>query len=233
MPPEVYRAVIDEAHKRGLRVAVHLFYLADAKSVLAAGADFIAHSIRDAPVDDEVIAALKKRGVCVCPTLMREVSTFVYESTPPFFSDPFFLAHADRQAVAALGEPARQEALRRSLAAQRYKTALDVAEKNVKKLSDAGVTIAMGTDTGPPARFQGYFEQMELELMAKSGLTPRQVLAAATRDAARCMKLDAELGTLEPGKWADFVALTADPLADILNTRKIDSVWIAGNRISQ
>jgi len=231
MPPDVYRAVIDEAHKRGLRVAVHLFYLADAKAVLDAGADFIAHSIRDTAVDDEVIAALKKRNVCVCPTLMREVSTFVYESTPSFFSDPFFLAHADRQVVDALRDPARQTAMRESRSAQRYKAALDVAEKNLKKLSDSGVTIAMGTDTGPPARFQGYFEQMELELMAKSGLSPRQVLAAATRDAARCMKLDRDLGTLEPGKWADFVALDADPLVDILNTRKIDSVWIGGNQV--
>jgi imidazolonepropionase-like amidohydrolase len=233
MPPEVYRAVIDEAHKRGLRVAVHLFYLADAKSVLDAGADFVAHSIRDAEVDDAVISALKKRNVCYCPTLMREVSTFVYESTPAFFSDPFFLKHADPQVVAALKEPARQEAMRTSSSAQRYKAALEVAKRNLKKLSDAGVTIAMGTDTGPPARFQGYFEQMELELMAKSGLTPRQVLAASTRDAARCMKLDREVGTLEPGKWADFVVLDADPLADILNTRKIDSVWIAGNRVSR
>ncbi|PYR58273.1 MAG: amidohydrolase [Acidobacteria bacterium] len=233
MTPEIYRAVIDEAHKKGLRVAVHLFYLADAKSVLDAGADFIAHSIRDADVDAETIAALKKRDVCVCPTLMREVSTFVYESTPPFFADPFFQKHADEQTVAALKEPARQEAMKKSPAAQRYKTALEVASRNLKKLSDAGVTIAMGTDTGPPARFQGYFEQMELELMAKAGLTPRQVLASATRDAARCMKIDATLGTLEAGKWADFVVLNADPLVDIKNTRSIDSVWIAGNRIER
>jgi imidazolonepropionase-like amidohydrolase len=232
MTPEVYRAVIDEAHKRGLRVAVHLFYLADAKSVLDAGADFIAHSIRDAEVDAAVISALKTRNVCYCPTLMREVSTFTYESTPAFFSDPFFLKHADPQVVATLEEPARQDAMRKSSSAQRYKAALQVAERNLKKLSDAGVTIAMGTDTGPPARFQGYFEQMELELMAKSGLSPRQVLTAATREASRCMKLDRDLGTLEPGKWADFVVLDADPLADILNTRKIDSVWIAGNRTS-
>jgi imidazolonepropionase-like amidohydrolase len=69
--------------------------------------------------------------------------------------------------------------------------------------------------------------------MAKAGLTPRQVLASATRDAARCMKLDAELGTLEPNKWADFVVLNADPLANISNVKNIDSVWIAGNRVER
>src|SRR5262249_3999326 len=215
MAPEIYRAVIDEAHKRGLRVAVHLFYLDDAKSVLDAGADFIAHSVRDKDVDDALVAMLKRRNICYCPTLMREVSTFVYESTPSWFSDPLFLKHVDATVVAQLKEPARQEQMRNSRSAQRYKVALDQASRNLKKLSDAGVTIAMGTDTGPPARFQGYFELMELELMAKAGLSPRQVLASATRDAARCQKLDAELGTLEANKWADFVVLDADPLADI------------------
>jgi imidazolonepropionase-like amidohydrolase len=231
MPPDVYRAVIDEAHKRGLRVAVHVFYLADAKAVLDAGADFIAHSVRDADVDDALIAAMKKRDVCLSPTLKREVSTFVYESTPPFFSDPLFLAHADAAAVAALKEASRQAEMRTSPAAQRYKVALQVASRNLKKLSASGITIAMGTDTGPPARFQGYFELLELEMMAKAGLTPRQVLASATRDAARCLKIDREVGTLERGKWADFVALTADPLADISNVKKIDSVWISGNKV--
>jgi imidazolonepropionase-like amidohydrolase len=231
MAPEVYRAVIDEAHKRDLRVAVHLFYLADAKALLAAGADLVAHSVRDADVDAELIGALKARGVCVSPTLMREVSTFVYESTPDFFSDPLFLAHANAEWVTTLGQPARQQAVRTSASAQRYKAALDVASRNVKRLSDAGVPIAMGTDTGPTGRFQGYFELMELELMAKAGMTPRQVLASATRDAARCMKVDRDLGTLEAGKWADFVVLDADPLADISNVRRIASVWIAGNRV--
>jgi imidazolonepropionase-like amidohydrolase len=230
MPPEIYRAVIDQAHARGLRVAVHLFYLADAKLLLDAGADFIAHSIRDAHVDAPVIVALKARDVCVCPTLTREMSTFVYASTPAFFSDSFFLKHADPKVVAALQEPARQDAMRKSVAAARYKAGLEVASRNLKTLSDAGVTIAMGTDTGPPARFQGYFEQLELEMMAKAGLTPRQVLAAATRDAARCMKIDKEVGTIETGKWADFIVLNADPLADITNTRAIDSVWIAGRK---
>ena len=127
--------------------------------------------------------------------------------------------------------PARQEQMRNSKSAQRYKAGLEVASRNLKKLSDAGVPIAMGTDTGPPARFQGYFELMELEMMAKAGLTPKQVLASATRDAAKCMKLDAEVGTLEPNKWADMVVLDADPLADISNVRKISAVYVAGNRL--
>jgi imidazolonepropionase-like amidohydrolase len=233
MPPEIYKAVIDESHKKGLRTAVHLFYLEDAKGVLDAGADFIAHSIRDKDVDDSVIAMLKRRDVCVCPTLMREVSTFVYESTPPWFSDPLFLKRADRPTLEQLKEPARQEQMRNSKSAQRYKVALEQASRNLKKLSDAGVKIAMGTDTGPPARFQGYFELMELELMAKAGLTPKQVLASATRDAARCQRLDRDLGTLEPNKWADFVVLDGDPLADISNTRKIADVYVAGNRVER
>ena len=233
MPPEVYRAVIEASHAHGLRLAAHLFYLGDAKSLLAAGADLVAHSIRDADVDAEVIAQLRNRQVCVSPTLMREVSTFVYESTPDFFRDSLFLSHANREWMATVQEPARQEAMRRSPAAQRYKAALDVASRNLKTLSDAGVTIAMGTDTGPMGRFQGYFELMELELMAKAGLTPRQVLAAATRDAARCMQLDRDLGTIEAGKWGDFVVLDADPLADIANVRRIHSVWIAGNKVAR
>jgi imidazolonepropionase-like amidohydrolase len=234
MAPEIYKAVIDEAHKRNLRVAVHLFYLSDAKAVLDAGADFIAHSVRDVEVDQDLIAMLKRRDICYCPTLTREVSTFVYESVPAFFTDPLFLKYQDPQTIAALKEPQRQEAMRNSTSAQRYKAGLKVAETNLKKLSDAGIPIAMGTDTGAPAgRFQGYFELMEMEMMQRAGLTPKQVIAASTRDAARCQKLDRELGTLETGKWADFVALDADPLTDISNIKKIDSVWIAGNRVKR
>jgi len=233
MAPEIYKAVIDEAHKKGLRVAVHLYYLDDAKAVLDAGADFIAHSVRDAAVDDAVIAMLKRRNICYCPTLMREVSTFVYESTPPFFSDPLFVKYSDTQQINQRKDPAFQEKTRADKSAQRYKQQLPVASRNVKKLFDSGVPIAMGTDTGPAGRFQGYFELMELELLAKAGLTPKQVLNAATRDAARCMKIDKDLGTLETGKWADFVALDADPLADIANTKKISDVFIAGNRVAR
>jgi len=233
MAPEIYRAVIDEAHKRNLRVAVHLFYLSDAKSVLDAGADFIAHSVRDLDVDNDLIAKLKARNVCLCPTLMREVSTYVYESTPAFFSDPLFVKYSDAQWISQRKDPAFQAKTAKDPSGQRYKVALDVASRNMKKLADAGVTIAMGTDTGPAGRFMGYFELMELELMAKAGLTPKQVLQSATRDAARCQKIDADLGTLEAKKWADFVVLNADPLANISNTRQIADVYIAGNRVAR
>ncbi len=233
MAPEVYREVIAEAHRRGMRVAVHVFYLADAKDLLAHGADFIAHSVRDAAVDPETIKLLKDGNICVSPTLMREVSTFVYESTPAFFEDSLFLAYADAAQIAANRDPKRQASIRSSTSAQRYKQALVVAKQNLKVLSDAGVTIAMGTDTGPAGRFQGYFELMELEHMADAGLTPAQILRAATADAARCMKLDADLGTLTAGKWADFVVLDADPLQNISNVRRIASVWISGHALSR
>jgi imidazolonepropionase-like amidohydrolase len=129
-----------------LRVAAHIFYLEDAKDLLRAGVDIIAHSVRDTDVDDEFISLMKARRVSYIPTLTREISTIVYESTPAFFSDPFFLNEADPAVVAQLKEPARQAAMRESTSAQRYKVALDVAKRNLKRLSEAGVTIAMGTD---------------------------------------------------------------------------------------
>jgi imidazolonepropionase-like amidohydrolase len=229
MPPEVYRAIIDEAHQRGLRVAAHIFYLDDAKDLLLSGADFIAHSVRDKEIDDEFISLMKKRDTPYCPTLTRELSTFVYESTPSFFSDPFFMREADREVVAQLQEPQRQEAMRKSATAQRYKAALKVALRNLKKAADAGLLIAMSTDAGPFAnRFQGYFEHLEMEMMAEAGLTPSQILRSATIDAARAMRVDG-IGSITKGAWADFVVLERDPLKDIRNTRSIASVWIAGN----
>ena len=230
MTPEVYQAVIDQAHTKGRRVEAHLYYLEDAKGLLNAGVDLIAHSVRDKEVDDELIGLLKERDVCLCPTLAREVSTFVYEDVPEFFSDPFFAKEADPAVLEQLKDPDRQAGVKASKSAQQYKKALEMASANLKKLADAGVTIASGTDTGPAGRFQGYFEHMEFDLMAKAGLTPAQILVAATGDAARCLKFD-DLGSLEAGKWADLNVFTQDPSADIKNTRSLESVWIAGNRV--
>ena len=231
MTPETYQAVINTAHDRNLRLAAHLYYLADAKGLLEAGADLLAHSVRDVEVDDELIALLRDSGVCYCPTLMREVSTYVYESRPEWFDDPFFTKEVDPAVITALESPERQESAQNSESAQTYKAQLDVAKRNLKTLSDAGIPIAMGTDTGPAARFQGYFEHGELALMVEAGLTPMQAIVASTSDAARCMEVDTDLGSLETGKWADFLVLGANPLDDIANTKSLESVYIGGNAV--
>jgi imidazolonepropionase-like amidohydrolase len=233
MSPDVFAALIDEAHRRDLRVAAHLFNLADAKALLRAGVDIVAHSVRDMEIDDEFITLMKARNVPYVPTLTREIATFVYESTPDFFSDPFFLEGASRDVIASLQEPARQTAMRNSASAQRFKGVLEIAKRNVKKASDAGVLIAMGTDSGSfPERFSGYFEHLEMAIMVEAGMTPAAVLESATIGAARALQRD-DLGRLTPGSRADFVVLDADPLANILNTRKIHSVWIAGNQVDR
>lgn len=231
MPEEAWRAVIERAHEHGLRVAAHVFYLDDAKKLVEANVDFLAHSVRDTDVDQELIDGMLERDVCLSPTLMREVSTFVYESRPDFFDDPFFLQATNPNVIAGLEDPVRQARIQDSESAQGYKAALEVAMRNVKALSDAGVRLAFGTDTGPVGRFQGYFEQLELERMVEAGLTPLQALVSATGDAAGCMEVSEDLGTLAMGNWADFVVLSANPLDDILNTRSIESVWIAGNLV--
>ena len=231
MPPDVYRAVIDEAHASKLRVAAHIFYLEDAKDLLRAGVDFIAHSVRDQPVDRELIDLMKARDVCLSPTLMREVSAFVYATRPAFFDDPFFTREADPRVIAALEHPERQQAMAKSRAAEAYEKGLEIARRNVKALHDAGIRIASGTDSGPPARFQGYFEHLEIEELVRSGLTAAQALKAATGDAAHCAGIGDRFGTLTSGRAADFIVLSRDPVQDIRNTRTIESVWIAGNRV--
>jgi imidazolonepropionase-like amidohydrolase len=233
MTPAVYGALIDQAHARGLPVAAHLYYLSDAWGLVKAGADVLAHSVRDKDVDSALAAEIRRRNIGYIPTLTRELSVFVYEATPAFFSDPFFLRHAAeyKAAMTRLSDPGLQAKTRSDPQAQAIKKALEQASRNLKTLADAGVAIAMGTDSGAAGgRWQGYFEHVELELMVKAGLTPMQALVAATWGAAKVMKLEAELGTLQPGKRADLVVLGANPLADIRNTRRIDSVWIAGRQ---
>jgi imidazolonepropionase-like amidohydrolase len=231
MPPEVYAAIFDEAHKKGMRVAAHIVYLADAKDVLRLGAYLIAHSVRDFDIDDETIGLLKKNHAYYCPTLMREVSTFTYGDKPAFLNDPFLLKWGDQRELARVNDPAFQDKMRNDRAAAWYKEHLPVAMRNLKKVADAGVPVVMGTDTGPPGRFQGYFEHLELEYMVQSGLTPMQTLVAATGTVARYLHASDQLGTLEPGRWADLLVLDANPLENIQNTRKLNSVWIAGTRV--
>jgi imidazolonepropionase-like amidohydrolase len=233
MPEEAWQATITRADELKLPVATHIFYLADAKAALRAGADVIAHSVRDLPVDAEFVRELKARNGCYTPTLMREVSTFVYGSTPPWAKDPFFLKGAGAVVADELSDPARQAQVQASGAYKqglKYKEALEVAKRNLKTLSDAGVRVAMGTDTGPAGRWQGFFEHLELEMMVESGMTPMQVIIASTGEAARCHGRAGQFGTIEPGASADLLVLDANPLENIRNTRRIRGVWIAGKQ---
>jgi imidazolonepropionase-like amidohydrolase len=233
MPEAAWRATIEEAHARKLPIAVHIYWLADAKATLAAGADMIAHSVRDQPVDAEFINMLKAREACYSPTLTREISTFIYDATPPWVDDSFFLKGAEKGVPELLKDPKRQETFRNSngwKTGQQYKAGLEVAKKNLKTLVDRGVRVAMGTDTGPPGRFQGFFEHLELEMMVDAGLTPMQTIVSATGDAARCHRRSGEIGTLAAGAAADLLILNANPLDNIRNMRSIDAVWINGKK---
>ena len=232
MPPDVYRALIERASDHELRVASHLFYQEDAKGLLRAGTGLVAHSIRDEEVDDETIGLFLETGVCYVPTLTREVSAFAYGERPAFLDDPFLTADVDAAQVQVVTDPDRQQRVRQSPQPAAYREALQVAQGNLKRLADAGVAIAFGTDSGPMGRFQGYFEHMEMELMAEAGLTPSQILRSATEKAASCLGLE-DVGVLAPGRRGDFVVLRANPLEDVRNARQIESVWVGGRRISR
>ncbi|MSR21867.1 MAG: hypothetical protein EXR91_13005 [Gemmatimonadetes bacterium] len=230
MPWEAVAAVIDVGRERGLRVATHLFYLEDAKRLLELGTGMLAHSVRDTDVDTEFLDALRTSGVCYVPTLVRDVSTFVYAERPEWFDDPFFVAHANRGEVERASDPEFMTQMRESASAAAYRVALEQAQRNLKVISDAGLPIAFGTDAGPAVRFPGYFEHMELQLMVDAGLTPEQALHSATAVAAECLELD-DVGTLEAGNWADFLVLGADPLSSIRATRQLERVFIGGNEV--
>ncbi|MGE0361941.1 MAG: amidohydrolase family protein [Vicinamibacterales bacterium] len=233
MPEVAWRATLERAKAARLTLAAHVYYLADAKALAEAGNTFIAHSVRDLPVDDAFLAAMKRNNLCYSPTLMREVSTFVYDSTPPWASDPFFRRGYPAEISAALADPGRQEKFKASPAygqGQKYKGGLEVAKANLKRVSDAGIRVAFGTDTGPAARFQGFFEHLELEMMVAAGLTPMQALVSATGNAAACWGKQGQLGTIAPGAAADLLVLSANPLERIANSRALDAIYIGGRR---
>ena len=232
MPWPAVEAVFDAANARGARVATHVFYREDAFRLLELGTDLIAHSIRDKPLDDPFVARLLSSGVCYVPTLTREVSTFVYATRPDFFDDPFFQKAAKQSEVERVSSPQFMAQVARSPLAAGYRKALTQAQDNLRIVIGSGVPVAFGTDAGPPGRFPGYFEHLEFQLMRDAGLTPLEILQSATSVAAGCLGLS-DVGSLTVGKWADFVVLGKNPLEDILATRSIQSVYVAGNRVAE
>jgi imidazolonepropionase-like amidohydrolase len=208
MPPDVYRAIIDEAHHHGLKVVAHIVELADAKALVRAGLDGFAHGVRDRDVDDEFVTLLKEHPhVIYVPNLpsrgARLDVSWLRDQIP-----------ATELAALQAEPPSRTEAQRRSF---------EIQARNLGRLAREGVTIAVGIDFNVV-----YDMHVELEDMVAAGMTPAQVLIAATRNGAELLGLVRETGSIVAGKYADFVVLDANPLEVITNTRRISSVYRKG-----
>ncbi len=223
----IARATIEEAHAGGVRVAVHAMELDTAKASLRAGADILVHSVMDEPVDDEFIRLVKAKDVIYTTTLV------VLEGYGKVFSQSVHLTDIDRTCgdpavIATWDDLVEIPAEKRPRRPARLDRGLESMRLNLKRLQEAGITIAAGTDAGNIGTLHGPAIHREFELMADAGLTPMQILVAATSNAARVFSAKPEFGTIAPGQLPDLVLLDADPLADIRNARRIHAVIKSG-----
>lgn len=218
-PPSLYRAVIDEGHKRGLRVVAHIYYLADAKDLLRSGIDGFMHLVRDRDVDDEMMQLLKQHPNVFITTCLPDKGA----------SEEDFALMSETMPAAEVQRLRDAQAAQTPEAKKKARDFFDLQARNLSKFNAAGVKIALGTDSSVTV---GWDVHQELGDMVQAGLTPAQALTAATKTAAAFMKLD-QLGTVAVGKSADFVVLDANPLDNIANTRRISTVVIRGAQIDR
>jgi imidazolonepropionase-like amidohydrolase len=235
----IVRATIEESHARKIRVAVHATELETARAAVEEGADVLVHSVTDNPIDEAFVRLLQDQHIILCPTLVvfeRYGRTFSHQLnlTPEekAWGNPEVIATLDVTKIPHDQSPERiKTALAdRNAALERVKKIYDVALPNLKKLEDAGVTIAAGTDAGNIGTIHGPALFREFHLMKEAGLTPMQILRCATANAAKLFggKTGAHLGKIDKGYFADLVILKSNPLDDISRASDIDSVIKAG-----
>lgn len=232
LAPEVCAAVIEQARKHGKITFAHVYEVADARALINMGLRVLAHNVRDREVDADFIALLRKHDITLIPTLARDEGIVTYGDLPAWLDDPYFLKSVPPDRLAVLRTRIRDEQAKHP---QRplFLAGLEMNKINLRKISDAGVRIAFGTDSGgPPDRFfvQGYFEHREMQLMAQSGLTPMQIIQSFSKGASEAMGIDRDFGTLARGKAADLLVLARNPLDDIANMRSIEAVYLAGRK---
>ena len=232
LPPNLYRAAIDEGHRHGFRVNAHVFYHTDAVDLVNAGIDGFAHLVRDKEMDDELIASIVRHNVFIMPNLAPEWNT--YAELPHWLKEGDPLMALLRESVSPpVIERIRKASENRDLAAvQRTRTQYAILQRSLAKLARANAKIILGCDTGLEDHLFGMSEQHELESMVNAGMTPMQVIVASTSRAAEYLKLD-NMGVLAPGKEADFLVLDANPLENITNTQRISRLYIKGAEVDR
>ena len=230
LDPEIYGAIIDEAHKYNVKVFVHNRGLEDAKELIRRGVDVLAHPVSDKEVDEEFLQLAKDKRVAQILTSAGGYNA-AFDEKASYLNDPGVPLLFFPIVLKALRSGKYQE--ERTAGVQAARDRFETAARSTRKIFAKGIPIVIGTDSGSNAAFAGLWEHLEMQAMVKAGLTPMQAIQAGTLNSARVLGVEKRYGSLEANKVADFIILTADPLSDIGNSRKIEAVWMNGKSVDR